>query len=78
MSTREIKNIIFTCDGCEFTFAMNTSSEYQCPNGWAKVQFDQEGGGHYGLPHRTTVWDLCPSCKDKNIPEGSFNISRKS
>jgi hypothetical protein len=63
---RELKTWIVRCDSCSSVkrkVGMEIDQPYGLPKNWETRTY--EGGGHYGLPHRTKV--LCPKCAKKEL-----------
>ena len=61
---KEIKTWIVSCDTCgsvKRKVGQENEHPYGLPKDWETRT--SEGGGHYGLPHRTVI--LCPSCAKK-------------
>lgn len=80
MALQEVKTFKISCDNCAyFEFVTGKGKDYR-PRGWILVSYSTDGSGHYGLPYKKHVKDLCPTCivLDLEIPKKAFKINIKN
>ena len=72
---KEIKEYLYTCDGCGSAVLINnlTSKYPKRPHAWISKKFCE---CEYDNNPIHTEWDLCPKCRDKEIPKYAHTICK--